>query len=200
MEILIAAAVGAVVIGAAVVVIAPALQGSRSAEERQTITGLGKELLENVRAVSESDWHNIDSLAEGSGNHYHLDTSISPFVPISGDETIAMGAGSSAQTYKRYFYMEPAMRTSGDLDSGGATLDPSTRKIIVVFGKIGGTMHSIEGYITRSQNNPFVQTDWVGGTWADGLVPVDNPGTKFASSSGNINYASSTGAIFLNLE
>jgi len=51
-------------------------------------------------------------------------------------------------------------------------------------------------YLTRSYNNQvFWQTDWSGGNGQTG--PVPNPGNKFDTADSNINYASTTGSIYM---
>ncbi|OGZ01033.1 MAG: hypothetical protein A2946_03280 [Candidatus Liptonbacteria bacterium RIFCSPLOWO2_01_FULL_53_13] len=201
-EILVASAVGVVVIGAAVSVIVPALRGNTDAEERQSATAVGKELLESVRAFAESSWHNIDTpaLALGPLNHYHL-TSDAPFSLVSdevlGPEIVTL----DGKNYTRYFYLESAGRDgSGNILESGGTDDPSTRKITVIYGKVGGTERTLTGYLTRSKNFVTVQTDWSLGPGHEGLVDAHTPTESFSAGSGNINFTSTTGRIYLNLE
>jgi len=88
-EILVALAVGTILIIAAVSVIAPALRANTQADKVQVSSALGKELLENVRVFGEADWHNISNLATGSANKYFLVSAQSPFIAATGTEGIS---------------------------------------------------------------------------------------------------------------
>lgn len=194
-EILVASAIGVIVIGGGVSIIVPALRGNLDAEERQASTGIGKELMENVRAFAESDWHNIENLSAGSANHYYLNTDGS-FSAASGEETLVL----DGKSYSRYFFVESAARDgSGDISESGAYPDPSTKKITVTYGRAGGVARTMEAYITRSRNSVMVQTDWSGGPGSLGPVSAGGSTSVFSSSTSNVNYASTTGSIYLNL-
>src|SRR3989338_10796871 len=88
-EILVALAVGTILIIAAVSIIAPALRANTQADKVQVASALGKELLENVRVFSEADWHNISNLATGSADKYFLFSARSQFVAATGTEGIS---------------------------------------------------------------------------------------------------------------
>ncbi len=199
-EVLIAAAIGAILITAAAGVIVPALRINTQTNRAQAGAALGKELLENVRVWAESDWHNVSNLATSSANHYYLNTSNSPFLVISGDQQISV----STTTYTRYFYVNEVYRNLSDAlvtstgpEGASVKYDPSTKKITVAYSWPRSATATIAQYITRNRNNIFIQTDWFGGPGQEG--PATNPNNKFSTSTTNINYASTTGSIFLNL-
>ncbi|OGZ53572.1 MAG: hypothetical protein A3B25_00520 [Candidatus Ryanbacteria bacterium RIFCSPLOWO2_01_FULL_48_26] len=193
-EVLIAAAVGAVLITAAAGVIVPALRINTQTNRAQVGAALARELLENVRVWEEGDWHNISNMATSSANHYYLNTSSSPFSAFLGDEQISV----STTTYTRYFYVDDVYRSSGDLIvATGGSYDPSTKKVTVAYSWPQSATNTIFQYITRNRNNVFVQTDWVGGSGQDG--PATSTNNKFSTSTANIDYASTTGSIFLGL-
>ncbi|MDP3948951.1 MAG: prepilin-type N-terminal cleavage/methylation domain-containing protein, partial [bacterium] len=99
-EILVALAVGTILIIAAISVIAPALRANSQADKVQVASALGKELLENVRVFSEANWYNISSLATSSANKYFLVSVSSPFVAATGTEGIlADGIASGTVGY-----------------------------------------------------------------------------------------------------
>jgi len=51
-------------------------------------------------------------------------------------------------------------------------------------------------YLTRSEDNKVLhQTDWSGGSGQTG--PISNSGNKFDTADSNINYASTTGSIYM---
>lgn len=191
-EILVASAIGVVIIGGAVAILAPSLQGGKSAEERQASIALGKELMENVRALAEGKWQYIDILAEGPSHHYWLNVASSPFALVVGDEAnpaeiISMDTNGTAKNYVRYFYVETPARTGGDISVSGTDTDPSTRKVMVVSGLQGGLMRTIQSYVTRSKNQFTSDSNWSGG-----------PSVDFVTSTSNVNYTSST-SVRLNL-
>lgn len=177
-EVLIGVTVGAVIIGAAVTAIVSALKSNTDVSRVQVAQTIAKELLENVRVLGDADWHAIDGLGVGSGNHYHLVTNPSPFSVASGDESIAF----ATTTYTRYFYMENVNRNAaGNIVEGSGSNDPSTRKITVVAQWENAPPRTIVAYLARSRHKIFHQTDWSGGSGQDG--PVTSTNSKFASST-----------------
>ena len=129
-ELLVALGVGVLFIVAAVSIIAPALTINKNAGNAQTVAALSQELSDNIRAWKGSGWSNIANLATSSANHYYLNTSVSPFTAVSGDEFVAVGSNN----YKRYFYVSDVYRDgSGNITStiSGNTYDPSTKQITI---------------------------------------------------------------------
>lgn len=206
-EVLIAVAIGVIIILAVSALIVPAIRANRELTQIQTSSALAKELLDNVRVITESNWHSIvtaqdgNLIATGTLNFYYLTTSTSPFLATSGVEEVQV----ATTTYARYFYIEDVCRVGDNIvgpppppqttcPSGIA--DPSTKKITVVYGWSGRAVSMISQYFTRFRNQSFIQTDWSGG--AD---PAQNPTTsstnKFFSSS-VIDHGSTTGSIILN--
>ena len=90
MEVLVGVAIGSLIIIAAVTVIASVLKGSADVNRVQAGAALGKELAEQVRVLSESDWHILSALSTSSANRYFLANAFSPFVAVTGTEGIAM--------------------------------------------------------------------------------------------------------------
>jgi len=108
-------------------------------------------------------------------------------------------------SYTKYFVTNKVSRTSGNIDTtySSANDDPSTLKInsVIKYGRglvsqqTGGIV-DLRFYLTRSYNNQtFWQTDWSGGSGQTG--PISNPGNKFDTADSNINYASTTGSIYM---
>ena len=125
-EILIAVAIGAIMLTAAATVIPFALRVYTQTNRTQAGASLAKELLSNVRVWAEGDWHNISRLATTSASHYHLNASSSPFTVVPGDQLISI----SGIPYTRYFYVDDVKRNASDVVAvGGALYDPSTKKI-----------------------------------------------------------------------
>lgn len=193
-EILIAVTIGAVMIGAAATLIASTLKSSGQTVKAQSGVALGKELLDNVSVWAAADWHNILGISTTSANIYHLTTSSSPFASVAGSESVAV----ASTTYTRYFYVDDVYRdSSGNITASGGAVDPSTKKLTVVYGWPGAASGTIVTYLTRSQND-FVlyQTNWSGGQGQ--TVPVTSTPDTFGTSSA-VNSASTTGSITIQL-
>ncbi len=211
-EVLIAVFIGILLFVAAASIIAPVLRSNTEVARMQTASSLAKQLMEHVVVFAGSDWHNVDGSpgsplaisdsTSGVYNYYHLTTTTSPFELKSEEENLEVGT----TTYKRYFYVENAYRRSsqdnnGDIDTSsnplvnGSVLDPSTKKVTVLYSWAGSEPRSFTRYITRTRNNVLVQTDWSGG---DGLslITTSTIGNKFFSHN-NIEFASSVGSLVL---
>ena len=197
-EVLIAVTVGVLMIGVVITFIAPVLRSDTHTSRAQTAASLSKELLDNVRVLSEANWHNIDVLTVGSSSRYYIATT-TPFSVAAGTENLTVGT----TTYSRYFYVEdvkrdaPGYPSGGNISLSGTFNDPSTKKVTVVYAWPPASTSSISQYLTRSQNRFFIQTDWSGGPGAEG--PVTSTGSRFSISSlsPGIDYTSSTGSIII---
>jgi hypothetical protein len=179
-ELMLSIAVGAIFVVAAAGIIAPALREDAQAG--------------NVRIWSESGWNNILSLATGTAHQYYLITSSTPYTATSGIQSVVIGT----TTYTRYFYLSDAYRTTGGAVTSTATstttYDPSTKQVSVIYNWTHGVTSTMSTYITRNGNVLIDQTDWSGGPGATGAAT--SVSSQFASSS-NINYATTTGSIYL---
>ena len=194
-EVLIAVTVGVLMIGVVITFIAPVLRSDTHTSRAQTAASLSKELLDNVRVLSEANWHNIDLLNIGSSSRYYIATT-TPFSATSGIESVSVGT----TTYKRYFYIDNVCRDPGNLvvlSCGSNKNDPSTKKVTVVYTWPPASTSTISQYLTRSQNRFFIQTDWSGGPGKEG--PVTSTGSRFSTSSlsPGIDHTSSTGSIII---
>ncbi len=191
-EILVAVGVGTIMILGAIAVIAPALKSNTQANRVQVGSALGRALLDNVRIWSEADWHNLVNLSTSSANKYYLNATSSPFTAVAGTQSIV----AATTTYTRYFYVDEAFRDgSGNLADSGS-LDPSSRKVTVIYGWDLSATNTIAAYFTRFRNNVYMQTDWSGGSGQDG--PVTSTNSRFSTST-SINVGTSTGSIRINL-
>lgn len=188
-EILVAVAVGTIMILGAIMVIAPALKGNTLAAQTQIGIGLGKELMDNVRAFSESDWHNIYDLSKGSGNKYYLNSTSSPFTVATGTQSIVV----ATTTYSRYFYVDNVSRDAGGaIVQVGGTNDPSTQKLTVIYSWPQSSSRVLSEYLTRFGNQSYTQSDWSAGPIYDQITSTTV--NTFASSTG-IDYSTTTGSI-----
>src|ERR1700730_11433394 len=134
-ELLVAVAVGALLVVGAVSIIAPVLRENTQAGQLQAAAALGKELADNVRVWTDADWHQISNLATSSVNTYYLSTASSPFSAVPGSEGVTLGGG----VYIRYFYLGDVQRDgSGNIVANGGSNDPSTKQITIQYGTGGG--------------------------------------------------------------
>jgi Tfp pilus assembly protein PilV len=192
-EILVALAVGIIFVLGVMIVMQSSLKMGKDSEKIQTSASLARELMDNVKVFSDSDWHNIYNLATTSANHYYLNTTSSPFTVSSGDETVVVGT----TTYIRYFYVDDVYRDGSGKISDSGTFDPSTKKITVGVRWTNSNDRFISTYLTRSKNNIFVQTDWTGGGGQTG--PITSTNNQFDTSTSNIDFSTTTGSIRLKL-
>jgi type II secretory pathway pseudopilin PulG len=191
-EILVAVGVGVILVVGAIATLSPSINTHANALRVQAASGLAKELLENVRAAGEGNWHTLDALATSSSNKYYLIASTSPFTATSGMERVLLATTS----FTRYFYLDDVYRNvSGKIDAAGTTLDPSTKKITVTYGWGSGTT-SVISYLTRALGSVWTQTDWSAGSGQDGPITATGTNAKFSTSS-NIDYSTSSGAMVI---
>ncbi len=137
-EILVALAVGTILIIAAISVIAPALRANTNADRVQVSSALGKELLENVRVFSEADWYNISNLATSSANKYFLVSASSPLIAATGTEGISSN-GIASGTVGYWKLDETAGTTAYDF-SGNGKNGTYVNTPASTTGKIGGAL------------------------------------------------------------
>ena len=190
-ELLVAISVGAILFLGAASLIAPSLKINKTTGQVEAATGLGEQLLDNVRVWSEGNWHGVLALATSSANTYYLSTSSSPFAAATGTESVTIGT----TTYTRFFYLGDVYRDgSGNATStsAGNTYDPSTKAVTVVYGWPRGTTTTITAYLTRNHTIVLDQTDWSGGPGA--VSPLTSPNNQFTTSS-NINYTGMPGSL-----
>lgn len=192
-EVLLAISIGAVLITAGVALVAPAVQANKQAAKVQTASSLGKQLLDNVRVWSESNWNYLlSSIATGTNYHYYLNTSSSPFILVTTTSSQPIIIGTS--TYTRYFYIMDVYRNGGSIvpnGTPGASYDPSTKQVTVVYGLPSVVpTDTMSTYVVRGRNYVFSQRNWSGGVGS-------STNSQFTSSS-NINYQLSPGSICIN--
>lgn len=89
-EILIGMTIGIGLIMMGVSLIVPSMNINKQVTNVQRGATLAKELLDNVRVFSESNWYNISSLATGTANTYYLNSLQSPFTVATGTEIVSV--------------------------------------------------------------------------------------------------------------
>lgn len=196
-EILIAIAIGIIIIGAAAAIIIPALRINNTVNEAKVAANLGKELIENVTAFAGADWHKLEDItATTATSFYFLTTSTLGFQHATGTEQITVGT----TTYSRWFLVESVCRSLGLIatstfgtDCGVFTYDPSTKKVTVYFNWPESVTSTISTYLTRFRSRSLSQTNWSKGSTSSLMITSST--TDYFSTSTNINFSSSTGQI-----
>jgi len=163
----------------------------------QTGTLLTHEVMRAVTAVAEGSWPTIAS-ASGLGN-YHVATSMSGFVLVSGFATTTI----NAVPYTIAITVAPVQRTvTNEIDrTGTGTDDPSTKKVTAIISWThGGHLYSnrLESYVARTRNEVVWQTDWVGGPTcptSDAPVLAGAVTTQLCTASSTVDYTTMPGSI-----
>lgn len=182
-EIIIALAIVGIMIGAATTAIVFNLRKGVDVEITQTANFLRQELADNIKVLTEADWHNLYDLTKST--QYYMVSSTRVFA--IGTETLNI----SGKNFTRYFIVENVNRDNGDIADSGIN-DPSTQKITITVTGEGNRSINAVYYLTRNRNLVFNQTDWSGGSGQ--ISPIIETNNRFANST-NINYISSTGSI-----
>jgi len=207
-EIIIALAIGAILIGGATAVLIPILRSNLETRHVQIATSLAQEYLDNVQNLTESNWLNIYNLTpKGPSSQFYLRATSTTYEILSGaTSTVVEG-----RTFTRYFSIENTSRNlcgASDITtnatsscasgpgSSGVADDPSTQKITAIVTWPESRSISKTQYLTRNINKVFVQTDWSAGPGQEG--PITSENNQFATST-NINYTTTTGSIIINL-
>jgi prepilin-type N-terminal cleavage/methylation domain-containing protein len=178
MEVLVAVAIGAVLIVAAMGAIVPALLTNQQSAPMETGVSLGAQLMNNVRVWSEGDWHGILSLATGTANQYYLNASSSPFT---------MTAASSSGSSTAYQYYRAITVTSTSAASGTLSNFP-----MLVSSTLASWESSSTGGSARIQN---LCTAPNGGQEPCDLIFTSDSGCSSPLNFETESYTSSTGAL-----
>ncbi len=87
-EIIIALAIGALLIGAASMAIVVVLQSSSTSQIQQSATILGQDIMEKTRAFSLGSWDGLYGLTKGSSTLYYFYTTSTRFAILQGKEGV----------------------------------------------------------------------------------------------------------------
>jgi len=191
-EILIAISVGVIMIGGSVLLTSVALRTYQTIRQKITVNSLLRQQSEVLIFLAQDNWHNFYDLTRNSD--YYATSTNNVWSINSGQETGIL----NNVPYRRYFQVYDVNRDDNGNISPSGTLDPNTLKLItfIEYGANYISSSSLPFYLTRSFNNQVIhQTDWSGGEGQIG--PLPNPGNKFDTADSNINYASTTGSIYM---
>ncbi len=198
-EVLIATAIGAILIGGAASIMAPTLLENKQVGNVQAQTEIADELANNVKAWAAGGWNNALGIATGTANTYYLNTATSPFTTATGTQTVTFGSA----VLTRYFYATDVYRdVNGNVTTtaSGNSYDPSTKLITVIAkaSSTGAQATVYPFYLARSSVNVFSQTSWGGGSGQSTPLTVASATYAAATSvsvtaSGTITLAASGG-------
>ncbi|MCP6719929.1 MAG: prepilin-type N-terminal cleavage/methylation domain-containing protein [Patescibacteria group bacterium] len=87
-EIMIALAIGAILIGTASLSIAFVLRSSTANQKLQSASGLTRDLVERARSVSSADWQNVYGLTKGTSTAYFINASGTELIILEGKEGV----------------------------------------------------------------------------------------------------------------
>jgi len=210
LEILLAVAVGAIIIGAVSGLVFVSLKSGQISGQKSAAVFLAEEGMEATQSISEADWHSIYLPPDGAGDPDAGKGDANPYYIYKNGFFWALGKVTLGDEgdipidgiiYTRKIYIENVTRDkTGErqiCDGVGICAeevnDPSTQKIKVAVSKIGGADVVLEEYLTRWKNNTFSQSDWSGG---EGQTDFIDP-SKYYDENGNIDNTSIPGSIKL---
>lgn len=186
-DVLIASALGAILLVGALTVLAPALRGSSAAEKAQEGSTTARGLLDGVRSLAASNWSTIASLTPG--NPYYLEYSTTSTTVVPGIYT-----ASSTGMRSSFAIAEVRRNSGGAYVSSGGYVDPSTLSVSVSYASPGVATKTVSSFVTRSQSRAFIQTDWSGG---GGVTAATTTPVNVFSDSTGINFSTTTGSFML---
>ena len=179
-ELLLAIALGAMLITSAVGVLVLSLRSGTQNKSTQTASLLAQELLDKTKVFAEQRWLNVYSLAKGQP--YYLNFSGGIFVAVAGTELITI---DSIQ-YSRNFLVTNYLRSGID--------DPSTQIIRVIISWQQGTdvaNVSRSQYIVRARN-----LVWRSSSPGSGIAsPVFDSGINGGAAWNTIMWQGSGGSV-----
>lgn len=185
-EILIALALGILLIGASVLGTSFILRSGKTNEKLQTANGLSQEMLEKIRTIASVDWNQIyNRNPKGPAAQYYVATNGGPTNPLN-IQNGSIPVTIEGVDYSLFFTVENVYRDlSENIAESGGIEDPSTQKITVYVHWLSNGEVKLIDYITRWKNAVFVQTDW------RSLAPENE---IFSSTTGQNNrFATSSG-------
>lgn len=192
-EILIAIAVGVIIIGGVAATIGVTLRSNVNTKNSQTATALAQEVLNEVTDLAAGNWHNLDSLTAsivGSPVQYRVATSGPSFSTQAGVETFTL----DGKQFNRYFTYENVSRdTNGNIEPlySSANADPSTKKLIVTVSWTEGatpTSVSLNKFLSRTKNQVLLQSDW-SGAGAQVNFPASGVNTRWDTKGSNLKVS-----------
>lgn len=140
-EILIALAIGALLIGAAAIGIMFMIRATGTNQNLQTASGLVREVVEKLRAWSGADWQNVYSLNKGLTTSYFLTATGTTFLAIEGEEGVVESEVRHG-LLARWGFDEATGTVAYDMSGGSVngTLSGSPVRATSSLCKLGGCL------------------------------------------------------------
>ncbi len=192
-EMLVALGVGVILIGAAVSATVITLRSQVKTKLLRSAYSLAVKTIDDLRTISQSDWHSIYNLPKGESNKYYIYSSSTQLYIKKGQGTTNI----EGQNFNRWFYVENVYRDSnGNIVKSGGTEDPSTQKatINVSFNRGGVETVTLSTYLTRWKNKISKQGHWEEGPGQTGTRKKFS--YSFVKSKG-IDYSSEPGSLII---
>src|SRR5690242_6757362 len=183
-ELLITIGLMAVVLPAMIVGFVATRNGRAQQEQRLKATSLMREGEEAVRVVRETDWATFAALSTPANTAYKLAHDVATgktWILTTGSESINdMIRTITVGDVYRDFVTDPTNAPIVDSTAPNATLDPSTKKVVVTvhWNNPISTTESATEYLTRDENIPYTETtkaQFDAGTKSNVTTTATNP-------------------------
>ncbi len=180
-ELLIALGIGTLFIIGAIGALSVTLRLDSQTTHSQPGIELANELIEELRTISNADWHTLGDLTQDGATVYQITPTPTFYATSTGKETVTL----NGTPYQRYFLLAPVYRDEDEqIISPPGILDPSTIQVTAIaeWSQYGQTNDvRVVSYLARTRNRLWIQTDWKGGPAGDG--PTTNPGDQYTSET-----------------
>lgn len=190
-EILVAIGVGVIMLVGAVTALTPAIKSLSDVSKTQGSAAISKELLNNLRILAESNWHNIDTLS--TSTKYFLNTATSTFTVATGTEGI-IADGIASGLVGHWKLDEATGTTVGDFSGFGNTGTSTGAYATSGYVGFARSFNGSGNYINLGSNNilgssAFTLLAWINTTTVSkysGAVAVGNSATGQAAYIGTV--------------
>ncbi len=188
-EVLVALAVGSIMLIAASSIILPAVRSNTAVTQIQTSAALGKELLDNSRVFAEGSWQNVSGLSTSSANPYYLVTGSSPFTVLPGQETTIVdvpgelaGYWKLEETVGTVAYDFSANNSTGTIAGGVTATSSCAIGRCLYFGGVNGYI-DVPYNANLPINGDFTFSVWVKDSNVNaGAIVSQGDGTDYTAA------------------
>ncbi len=201
-EIVIALAIGAVIIGGASTAVVVVLQSGSTTQTQQTATVLAQDMVESARSFADTNWHNVTNLTQGSSTTYYFNATSTSIFAVQGKEGIVEG-NVTAGLVGHWQLDEAAGTTAYDATGNGnngtlinGTSHATSTCEIGYCLSFNGTTNYVDVAETTSSldvTNALTFAAWIYPTSVSSYAPIlakippaYGSGYEFANSSGNL--------------
>ncbi len=118
-EVLIALAIGGVLITAAAIAIAGILRASLTIQKNQFASAAAQDLMDKLRSYGNGNWVNIYGLVRSPNAHYFFGLATSTYLPVRGEEGMMDGGTTYGLVGYWKFDEDPAVTSTATYDASG---------------------------------------------------------------------------------